>query len=78
MDKSEVKNMLLQGIPVYKELSNNLICLNDISFVRRYDCLVENKPVVRYYIYLRHIEKTNPITITDEEYEILKKYLTII
>lgn len=78
MDKVEIKNMLLHDIPVYIELHNDLICINDISVVSRYDCWIGDKPAVRYHVYIRRAEKANPISITPEDYEILKTYLTII
>lgn len=78
MDIANVINKVSQGTPVYIELHGDLICINDISLVSRYDCWIGDKPAVRYHVYIRHTEKTNPISIIPEDYEILKKYLTII
>lgn len=79
MDIEDVINKISQGVPVYMTLHDGtLICINDIALVSRYNCWINNKQTLRYLVYIRHSEKANPISIIPEDYEILKKYLTII
>lgn len=79
MDIADVINKISQGVPVYMKLHDGtLICINDIALVSRYDCWINNEQALRYLVYIRHAENANPISIIPEDYEILKKYLTII
>ena len=79
MDIEDVINKISQGVPVYMKLHDGtLICINDIALVSRYNRWINNKQTLRYLVYIRHSEKANPISIIPEDYEILKKYLTII
>lgn len=79
MDIADVINKISQGVPVYMKLHDGtLICINDIALVSRYDCWINDEQALRYLVYIRHTERANPISIIPEDYEILKKYLTII
>ena len=79
MDIEDVINKISQGVPVYMKLHDGtLICINDIALVSRYDCWINNGQTLRYLVYIRHPENAKPISIIPEDYEILKKYLTII
>lgn len=79
MDIEDVINKISQGVPVYMKLHDGtLICINDISLVSSYNCWINNEQTLRYLVYIRHPEEANPISIIPEDYEILKKYLTII
>lgn len=79
MDIADVINKISQGVPVYMTLHDGtLICINDISLVIRDDCWINDKLELRYHVYIRRPENTNPILIIPEDYEILKKYLIIL
>ena len=79
MDIADVINKISQGVHVYMTLHDGtLICINDISLVIRHDCWINDKLVLRYHVYIRRPENTNPISIMPEDYEILKKYLIIL
>lgn len=78
MDKIDINQKnIAQGIPVYMELSCGLICLNDITLVYKYDGWTEDdRPTKKYSIFSRY--KANPVQITSEDYEKLKKHFIVI
>lgn len=77
MTKANIRNNIIHGVPVYVELSRDLICINDILNISMHDCCIDDKPTLLYNVYFKHTD-VNPITITPEDYKTLKTYLTII